>query len=190
MSRLGSGPPCRECQGPTHAENKWQLCPTCRLSFCVRCGQPKRESKTTPLCPECRRQDYQRERENHPTDCLDCGKPRDNYCLRCHDCNVERYRLKRKALLVAGPQSCSVCGKLMPVGRINRKCKECARQARLAQPSQKLPCSRCGEYARLKGYSYCRFCNRMVRNMGRLTDHPGLLPRKKTYRRWQKEESV
>lgn len=188
-ARRPHGPPCRECGAPTHRESKRGLCPACRWLFCCHCDRRLPEGRRQPRCIDCRREGSRREKERLGSRCADCGRARENESLRCRSCNRARYRLKRAALLKSGPRPCRACQAPMPVGRSSNYCRPCERQRIQQQPSRKLPCARCGAYARRPYYAYCRFCVRIVANQRRTSLAKGsLLAKPKRNRRWQEKE--
>jgi hypothetical protein len=175
-SQRPSGPPCRECGGPTWARNQRQLCPTCKRLYCITCGVKKPAGRTHRQCLDCRRAEYRQQLKNHPDDCMGCGGPKQGLTTHyCRDCHREIYQLQKRARARLGPRPCVRCPTLLPPERQCIYCTACNREIRLQRASQHRPCARCGRYARAKSCSYCRFCRNIDRNQRRA----GLKPTKK-----------
>lgn len=149
--------PCRQCGAPCHRENRWQLCPGCRLQFCQSCGNRLPEGRLSRQCLACTRAEkerlYAKERP-----CRDCHRRLPAGCRteRCPQCRRVEYL--HYCSLPARP--CRACGKSMPAGRKNSYCTDCYREKRERREKENglLWCAACGKHRRARASSYCRAC--------------------------------
>lgn len=184
---------CRECGSRCHRENRWQLCPDCRLQSCQSCGQRLPAGRKSRQCLDCTRaqkeQLYARERP-----CRDCPRLLPAGCRteRCKECR----RVEYEYYCGLPPRPCQDCEKLMPAGRKNSHCSDCYREKREQREKKNglVWCAHCQKRVRARASSYCRACARMKATWRRryLQGDPlaRMLRPKRTYQRRQKKEEA